>query len=122
MGWTKMNVDAAFSRSTGSGSAAIVCRDSNGHLLTVSSNTRKVSYLLEAEAHALKEAGVVNELTRQGFGLDAKEANSVAHDLAKLVASNPLCSASINNLPDTITKSIISKANRVEDRRRRRKS
>ncbi|MED6146018.1 hypothetical protein PIB30_030580, partial [Stylosanthes scabra] len=56
MGWTKLNVDASFVRSFGVGYTTLVCRDSNGHLLAISSNTRKISSPLAAEALALREA------------------------------------------------------------------
>ncbi|MED6148304.1 hypothetical protein PIB30_051878 [Stylosanthes scabra] len=147
MGWTKLNVDAAFLRSSGSGFAAVICKDSSKRPLAVSSSSRLVSSPLAGEAHALREAVIMannfnmnkaiksnttipeidaflmdiwelsKNLPDRGFIWVPREANSVAHDLVKFVAAAPSCSTSIHNLPDTIRKSIISKAKRIENRR-----
>ncbi|MED6124366.1 hypothetical protein PIB30_058354 [Stylosanthes scabra] len=62
---------------------------------------------------------LAKNIPEMGFIWVPRKVNRVAHEIAKLAAASPLCSASISNLPASITELILSEANRVEDRRRR---
>ncbi|MED6122392.1 hypothetical protein PIB30_039325 [Stylosanthes scabra] len=55
-GWTKLNIDVAFSFASGSYATAAIFKDSDGRLLTASNSTGKCISPLTAEALAMQEA------------------------------------------------------------------